>query len=397
MAVAATADRREAAAETQRLTSRVARVRIFHDLESVEQIWRQLETPQQVLTPFQRFDFLATWQRHVGTAGNLKPFIVVGYDAERHPVLLLPLALRMEHGIRVARFLGGKHATFNMPICRRDFAATATVSDLDALWSAVRDHRVPVDVLALTQQPKRWQGISNPMLLLGGQKSTNACPLMQITPSAPPAERISNSFRRRLKGKERKLQALSGYRYVRATSEADIGRFLDAFFAIKPARMAAQKLPNVFAEPGIEDFIRDACLTQLPAGNRAIDIHALECDDEVIAIYAGVADGHRYSMMFNTYTMSDNAKHSPGLILIRNIVDYYAERGYTSLDLGIGSDSYKQLFCKDAEPIFDSFLPFSARGRLAAICMSAVGHAKRTIKQTPVLARAAQALRGAIR
>ena len=70
--------------------------------------------------------------------------------------------------------------------------------------------------------------------------------------------------------------------------------------------MAEQKLPNVFAEPGVEEFIRSACLAPLPDGGRAIEIHALECDDEVIAIFAGVADGHRFSMMFNTYTMSEN-------------------------------------------------------------------------------------------
>ena len=130
--------------------------------------------------------------------------------------------------------------------------------------------------------------------------------------------------------------------------------------------MAEQKLPNVFAEPGVEDFIRDACLARLAGGGRAIDIHALECDDEVIAIFAGVADGHRFSMMFNTYTMSDNSRYSPGLILMRNIIDHYAERGYRALDLGIGSDDYKRLFCKDDEPIFDSFIPLSLRGKLAA-------------------------------
>ena len=59
-------------------------------------------------------------------------------------------------------------------------------------------------------------------------------------------------------------------------------------------------------------------------GNRVIDIHALECDEEVIAIFAGVADGHRFSMMFNTYTMSGSSKYSPGLILMRDIIDYYA-------------------------------------------------------------------------
>ena len=37
---------------------------------------------------------------------------------------------------------------------------------------------------------------------------------------------------------------------------------LDWFFTVKPQRMAAQNLPNVFADPGIEDFIRDACTTK---------------------------------------------------------------------------------------------------------------------------------------
>ena len=101
-------------------------------------------------------------------------------------------------------------------------------------------------------------------------------------------------------------------------------------------------------------------------GGHAIDIHALECDDEVIAIFAGVADDNRFSMMFNTYTLSGNSKYSPGLILMRDIIDHYAERGTTSLDLGIGSDDYKRLFCKDDEPIFDSFVPLNIRGRIAA-------------------------------
>jgi CelD/BcsL family acetyltransferase involved in cellulose biosynthesis len=124
-----------------------------------------------------------------------------------------------------------------------------------------------------------------------------------------------------------------------------------------------------------------------------IDIHALECDEEVIALFAGVADGHRFSMMFNTYTTSENSRHSPGLILIRNIVDYYAARGYRTLDLGIGSDGYKRLFCKGEEPIFDSFVPLSRRGRLAGLAMSAANRGKRLVKHNRALLGLAQKLR----
>jgi CelD/BcsL family acetyltransferase involved in cellulose biosynthesis len=216
-------------------------------------------------------------------------------------------------------------------------------------------------------------------------------------PGAEPASRISNSFRKRLKGKERKLQALAGYRYYVADTDSEISELLDWFFRIKPLRMAEQKLPNVFAEPGVEDFIRNACLTPLAGGGHAIDIHALACDEEIIALFAGVADGHRFSMMFNTYTMSEHSRFSPGLILMRNIIDHYAACGYRALDLGIGSDDYKRMFCKSDEPVFDSFIALSSRGRLAAMAMSAVNHGKRQVKQNAMLLHLAQRLRHAMK
>lgn len=291
--------------------------------------------------------------------------------------------------------MGGKHATFNMALWDGDFAAAATLADLDALLAGIRQ-RGEADVLALTQQPERWQDLPNPMARLPQQPSVNDCPMLAMAPGAAPSDLISNSFRRRLKGKERKLQALAGYRYRVATSDTEIKQLLDWFFAVKPLRMAEQKLPNVFADPGVEDFIRDACMTRLAGGGRAIDIHALECDDEVIAIFAGVADGYRFSMMFNTYTMSGSSRYSPGLILMRNIIDHYAGCSYRALDLGIGSDDYKRLFCKNDKPIFDSFIPLSLRGKMAAGAMSGLNRAKHLVKHNQALLQVAQRLRSAL-
>jgi CelD/BcsL family acetyltransferase involved in cellulose biosynthesis len=394
MTMAAAIDSRTAEAQAWCKASALAGVDILDDLSQAETIWRGLEGSLQFSTPYQRFDFLAPWQRSVGARENLKPFIVIGYDAERRPLLLLPLVLRREHGVRAVRFMGGKHTTFNMALWDRQFAARTTIADLDALISAIRAQSA-ADVLALTQQPLHWQNTPNPMALLPNQLSANDCPLLTIAPDAPATTWISRSFRSRLKSKERKLQALPGYRYSVASTDAEIKRFLDAFFHIKPLRMAEQKLPNVFSEPGIEDFIRTTCMTPLAAGGHVIDIHALECDDEVIAIYAGVADGHRFSMMFNTYTMSDNSRYSPGLVLMRNIVDYYAARGYRAVDLGIGSDAYKKLFCKGDEPIFDCFIPLNRRGSITAAAMSRLNRAKYLVKHTPPLLHLAQRLRSA--
>ena len=394
MTMAAAIESRTADAAARSQPGRIAGVDIIGDLGQAEAIWRALEGPGHFSTAYQRFDFLGPWQSQAGLRENLSPFIIVARDSERRPLLLLPLTLGHEHGVRTARFMGGKHATFNMALWDGEFAGHATRADLDALVAAIRAQSA-ADVLALHQQPVRWRELQNPMAMLPHQASVNDCPLMLMAPGAEPVALISNSMRGRLRSKEKKLKALPGYRYHLATEEAEIRRLLDAFFRIKPLRMAEQKLPNVFAEPGVEDFIRAACLAPLRDGGHAIDIHALECDAEVIAIFAGVADGHRFSMMFNTYTMSESAKHSPGLILMRDIVDHYAGRGYRALDLGIGSDDYKRLFCKNDEVLFDSFIPLTARGRMAASAMGALNRTKRMVKHNPALLEMAQKLRSA--
>jgi CelD/BcsL family acetyltransferase involved in cellulose biosynthesis len=372
---------------------RMARVDVIRNMADAEAIWRKFEGSDVLSTPYQRFELLDAWQKTVGQDEGTTPFIVVAFDEHDQPLLLLPLTLGRENGALVARFIGGKHPTFNMGLWRRDFAACATKADLDALTAGIGNR---ADVLAFTQQPKQWQGVTNPFGYLGGQPSTNRCPLMTMVPGCKPEERVSNSTRRRLRNKERKLQSLPGYRYFMATTDEEINRLLDGFFIIKPQRMALSKLPNVFADPATQAFIREACLRKLANGERAISIHALECDSEIISIFACVADGQRFSTMFNTYTISESARYSPGLILLRDMIDYYGGLGYSSVDFGVGSDDYKMTYCKEDEPIFDSFIPLTARGRLAALGMSSLTHAKRLVKHNPALMQMAQLLRNAI-
>jgi CelD/BcsL family acetyltransferase involved in cellulose biosynthesis len=217
--------------------------------------------------------------------------------------------------------------------------------------------------------------------------------MMVMRPGAKPETRISNSIRRRLNNKERKLRLLPDYQHLVARSDTDIKRLLDAFFVIKPLRLAEQGLPNVFADPGVKDFIYQVCLAKRQNGRRLVELHGLEYRDEILAVFGGCADDERFSMTFNTYAISEHARHSPGLVLLRHIIDHYAALNYTSIDLGTGSDHYKRLFCKQTEDIFDSFVPLTLRGRFIAAGMSANGHAKRLVKKSARLQRIAEAIR----
>ncbi len=146
----------------------------------------------------------------------LSPSSSSRYDAERRPLLLLPLALRHAYGVRYASFMGGKHSTFNMALWDRTLPRMRRQPISKRLISAI-SARSEADVLALHQQPLRWRDLPNPLALLPHQPSANDCPLLTMEPGAAPANLVSNSFRRRLKGKERKLQPLPGYRYHVAT------------------------------------------------------------------------------------------------------------------------------------------------------------------------------------
>src|SRR4051794_2837459 len=84
-------------------TSRIASVDIIDDLGRAEPVWRRLEQTGQFCTPYQRFDLAGAWQRHVGAREGIAPFIVAAYDREGQPLLLLPLGVKREHGVRVAR------------------------------------------------------------------------------------------------------------------------------------------------------------------------------------------------------------------------------------------------------------------------------------------------------
>lgn len=381
------------ASASSRSGGKIGHVEIHTTFQAAEHAWRRLETAENISTPYQHYDFLSRWQDHVGKANAMPPLVAVAYDRENEPVMVLPLVVLKRHTLRIACFPGGKHTNFNMPLWQRSFAASATRTDIDDIIRRIAEHSRAVDILALSQQPLEWSGVPNPFALLPRQPAVNECPLLTIDPKAPPPSRISSSFRRRLNGKEKKLKALPGYRYVHAQTEADANRLLDMFFAVKPIRMSEQKIPNVFAEPGVQDFIRRACLDGIAEGQPAIALHGLVCGAEVIAMFGGVGDANRFSTMFNTYTVSEASRHSPGLVLLRSIIDNYAEKGCASFDFGVGTDDYKLQFTKQRQPLFDSFIPLTPRGIAGARYLSLKSSVKRAIKQSPLAMKAASFLR----
>jgi CelD/BcsL family acetyltransferase involved in cellulose biosynthesis len=325
------------------------------------------------------------------------PFIVVGLDDDAEALFLWPFGRTQKGLLKVVRFLGSKHANFNVGLWRRDSLAAIGARELRDIFDGLAARGHDVDLVALVSQPLSWDGVPNPLSLLPHQASVDMSARLSLDRTIDGAinDGLSPSMRSRLRAKERKLQNLPGYRYLQAATDEDVDRLLDSFFALKSTHMAAQGLGNVFADRGVVEFLREACRSKLPNGRQLIEIHALEGGGEVLALFGTTADDYRFSSMFNTYTLGESARHSPGLVLLRHMIVDCATRGLRSFDIGVGRASYKSFFCREPEPLFDTFLPLTPRGRLAAAAFGTAFAIKRVIKQNHALWSAVQALRRA--
>jgi CelD/BcsL family acetyltransferase involved in cellulose biosynthesis len=364
-----------------------ARFEIYRDLTAVETLWRAFEAGAD-LTPYQRFDFLRLWHDHIGAKEDIAPLIAVAFDANDEPLCLLPLGKFSRGPFPVARFLAGKHANYNFGLWRRgiSFDRNFVQALLDALSNAEPD----LAALELHNQPYAWHGAENPLLAIPHQPSPSTGYRLKLGESgeAVLARQLTSSYRGRIRGKEKKLAKLPGYRYFVASTPEEIQRCMHAFFVQKREYMAAMKIPNPFDAPEVEVFLREA------ANARVLEIHALECGEEILALYAGVVDGKRISTMISSYTASENSRWSPGIITLSHAVANVADRGFEIMDLGVGEAEYKFVYCDEKEELFDSFIPLSSAGHALVPLLRAQAGLKRFVKSTPVLWNAAKTVRG---
>jgi CelD/BcsL family acetyltransferase involved in cellulose biosynthesis len=113
----------------------------------------------------------------------------------------------------------------------------------------------------------------------------------------------------------------------------------------------------------------------------------------MLAMFAGTSSGGRFTTMFNTYTLSQHARQSPGVVLLQHMISDLADRGFKTFDLGIGEAEYKAVFCKQPELLFDTLLPLTSLGGMAAFVLTAASSLKRVVKQNPTFWAGVQAFR----
>jgi CelD/BcsL family acetyltransferase involved in cellulose biosynthesis len=205
---------------------------------------------------------------------------------------------------------------------------------------------------------------------------------------------MSAESRKKLRNKERRLADFGPVTYAEAVTPAEARCALAAFLAQKKARFAALRIDNPFEDKAVLAFLDAAAAQPLGEGPPApISLFAMMVGERILAVFGGIMHGGRFAGMFTSFDPDPAvAKFSPGDLLLLNLVKTMCARGLATFDLGAGDAAYKTNYCAIEEPLFDSFLPMTLKGRAAALAMASGQKAKAALKRHAALARPIQRL-----
>ncbi|WP_437286982.1 GNAT family N-acetyltransferase [Sorangium sp. So ce406] len=152
-----------------------------------------------------------------------------------------------------------------------------------------------------------------------------------------------------LKNLDNRLKRLPGFAFKALEGDAGLEAWVDAFCDAHERRWNTTTTPSEyrFAEARrrflarLRGWARDGVLVRF----------SLEAADEGIAFAVGLTARDRLVYHHVAYSPV-HAACSPSTVLIRRIVLWMGERGYTCMDFGIGGESYKRRFANVDEPLF---------------------------------------------
>lgn len=361
--------------------------------DGIMALWQRLESDPAV-TFHQSRAWVEAW------AGTGAPLCFVTLEHDGDPVAILPLEINQTFGLKIARFAGTAFSNENTGL-------------LDMAKLAGIDPMAPADLAAALSQA----GLGADIVLFDKlTPATAARPPFSALPrvfhqnpsfqlplfadfSAVLAQINGKRRRKKFRVSERRLEALGGYRHIIGTDDAQALRLLDTFLEQKPVRLAAQGLPDVFADPGIRGFLRHLATSRDAEGRAAIELHGIELtggehEGQIIAV-AGLTIKHRHvTCQFASINEAIAADVSAGEFLFYLMIERASLAGDAVFDFGVGDQPYKRSWCPQRTELVDCYAPINLKGRLAAPLIAGMIRLKRAIKTSPMLHRCAGWVRG---
>jgi CelD/BcsL family acetyltransferase involved in cellulose biosynthesis len=382
------------------LTSRPIAIAVHGELAAVERDWRRFEQYADC-TVFQTFDWLSTWQRHIGARDDVRPAIVVGRDGAGDILFILPLATRPLNFARELTWLGSQLCDYNAPLLAPGFSARIGAGRFTEIWRSVLQHirdesRLRFDLVRLLKMPATVGTQPNPLLdldVVPNPSGAYATPLGESWDAFYAAKR-SASTRGRDRTKRKRLAEFGEIKMVTPESAPDALRTVAVLIEQKTQSFARMGVANLFERPGHAEFYR--AIATDPALRHLVHVSRLEVGPQIAAANIGLVFRDTYYHLQASYTDGELARFGPGAAHLHALMRYAIERGLRVYDFTIGDESYKRDWCDGAQQLSDHISFVTRRGALIGAPAMAAQRVKRLIKQTPSLWRAYSKMRALV-
>lgn len=367
---------------------------VVHErLADAEAAWRLVEA-HGVLTPYQRYDWVAALVAAGAEPNGRVAVAVVNRGGD--PVAILPLLVERQYGTVRARLLGAYQSNSDWVLLAPDFLPSS--AELRGIFEQIARAAGGIDLILLLSQPANWQGMANPVLALPHAPAPSN--LYTVTIGGTPVPYLEHRFttKRRSninRGRRRLEEQLGPVRLVRVNDAATLEAVQAVFISQRGARFVEMGVDNIFAQPPFPQFFRELAAEGFGKNRPALCAHALLAGDEIVATCWGATAGDHYSQYINSTSSGPAGRYSLMGILVAELMDELTQAGIVTFDMGLGDFDYK-IEWTEPQAVFNSVIPLTLKGQVAAGITQQVAALKRLIKQTPPLWNAAKWARGHI-
>ena len=362
---------------------------IHQDLDGIEGEWRRFEHIADC-TAFQTFDWLSTWQRHVGRLHGARPAIVVGRLGDGDIALLLPLCVMPERFANRLCWLGQESCDYNAPLLARDFSERVAPERFLSAWRDVladmqRIAELRHDWIEFTKMPQTVGAQANPFCLLAVTANPSGVHLTKLGNNweAFYMAKRSSATRRRDRAKRRHMAELGDIRFITAADADDARRTLELLIEQKGVALARRGIANIFAPPGHREFYLD--LATNPKTRHLVHISRVEIGVDCAAANLGIVFGDCYYHVLASFGETPASHYGPGALHLRELMAHAIKLGLKRFDFTIGDEPYKLEWSDTDLKLYDYAETASWRGFPVAWASRIKRRTKRFVKQTPVL------------
>lgn len=367
---------------------------LCEQISGVARLWDRLETNPEV-SFHQSRDWVEAW-----AGGTGRRLSIVTLERAGQTLAVLPLEIIKSGGLKIAQFAGTAYSNANTGLLAENSDdQTAPVAPED-LAEALSRAGLAADIVLLDKLPPEAV-CRAPYSMLNRVWHHNPSFQLPLSTDFDAVLAQINAKRRRKKFRlsERRLETVGGYRHIIGEDDAQALRLLETFLRQKPVRLAAQGLPNVFADAGVRAFLARLAMTRDDTGTPGLELHGIELKGEnegrIVAVAGLTIKDRHVTCQFGSIDETIVPEASAGELLFYRMIERASAAGADVFDFGVGDQLYKRSWCPVRTDLADCFLPLSLKGKLAAPLLTASIRAKRQVKTSPRLHRLAARVRGA--